>query len=152
MRGLRPRSGPQVSSIPLGVLTVPPELRAFLTGLAIFLVLTLGYFLLIAGVRSDNQLLGWFALAIEFSASLLAGFVCGRFVQRRQFATLLVLGVASALSLGVLNYLWGALGFPSDLGGLGNLPVVIGLSLLTVVPLVVVGGAVGAKLQHGTHA
>jgi hypothetical protein len=136
----------------LGVFIVSRGIRGFLTGLAVFVAMNVLYLALLTWTPSDSQSLGWLVLGVEFAAPLLAGFVCGRLTQQHQFVTLFVLGIAAAACLGALNYGWGALGFPGDLAGLGNVPMVIGLSLFAVVPLVVVGGAVGATLRHGAHA
>ena len=128
------------------------DLRAFTVGVGVFAVLTVAYFAFVTWVRDVPQFIGRFAFVLEYGAPLVSGLVCGYLVQKRQFLTLLVLGISAAVCLGGLNLAWGALGFPTDLGGSGNLPWVVGLSLFTVVPLVIVGGAVGATLRNGMHA
>ena len=128
------------------------DLRAYVIGVSVFVVLTIAYLTLITSSSNVPEYVGWTFLAMGYAAPLVSGFVCGYLAQQRQFLTLLALGISAAVCLGGLNFASGALGFPVDLGGLGGMPLVVGLSLFTVVPLVVVGGAVGAKLQHGTHA
>ena len=128
------------------------DLRAFAIGVGVFVVSYAAFLALGTWVRDVPPSVGWLILAAGYAAPLVSGFVCGYIAQKWQFLTLLALGIGAAVCLGGLNFAWGELGFPVDLGGSRNLPWVIGLALLTVVPLVVVGGAVGATLQRGTHA
>ena len=73
------------------------------------------------------------------------------YLARRHALTLITLGITCCFCLGGLNFARGALGLPGDLGGLAQLPWVIGLSLFTVAPVVIVAGAFGAKLRDA-HA
>jgi hypothetical protein len=136
----------------LGVRIMALDLRAFLAGLAASVATNIIFFALVTLGWSDSQLFAWAVVAVGYAAPLLGGFVYGYLVQEDHFVALLVLGIASAVCAGSLNFVLGELGFPVDMVGLGNLPWVIGLSLLAIVPLVVIGGAVGAELHRGARA
>jgi hypothetical protein len=137
---------------PLGAHDVRSDLRAFLLAVGVFVTLMVAYFALATVLREVPEPLGTLVLAAWWAAPLVSGFLCGYLVRRRQVLVLLTLGVVGAACLGGINLAAGALGISTDLGGLANLPWVVGLSLLTIIPLVVIGGAIGAKLRNASHA
>lgn len=120
------------------------DLRAFGFGLVAFVLLTVAYLGGGSMVRDPPQVIAWAIAASIYVAPALAGFVCILRRPKHQFQTLLVLGLAASAALGVLNFAWGELGYPVDLGGADQILLVTGLSLIAVVPLTVVGGAVSA--------
>ena len=129
------------------------DIQAFTAGLSVFFLLVLAYFLLAAASgNSVSPVLGWSITSLQYAAPLVSGAICARIARDRQFLALLALGVAASVVVGVLNFALSALGLPADLGGVANLPWVIGLSLFVQLPLVLVGGAISAFLARNAHA
>ncbi len=128
------------------------DLRAVAVGIGVFVVLTVAHLALETWTPMLSAPFGWLAIGMVNATPFVSGFVCGYLLQSRRFLPLLVLGIGASLCLGALNFGWGLIGFPVDLGGIRNVPWVIGLSLLSVIPLVALGGAIGVKLNHGAHA
>jgi hypothetical protein len=124
------------------------DVRAIVAGIVVFVVLLIAYFALVTWVRDAPSFL-WL---LGYTVPLLAGCVTGFMASRREFVALLILGVAAAICQGILNFVWGWLGLPTDLGGLRTLPWVVVLSLVVIVPLVVIGGTIGYLLHRGSHA
>jgi len=124
------------------------NIRAIATGMVVFVVLLTAYFALVTWVRDAPPFVAFLSYAVPVAGGCVTGFM----VRHREFVALLVLGVAAAIYQGILNFVWGWLGLPTDLGGLRTLPWVVGLSLVTIVRLVVVGGAIGSFLQRAPHA
>lgn len=66
---------------------------------------------------------------------------------RQPFGSLLVLGGLATIGVSVLHLLWPWLGLRADLGGLRGAVKLGILSLLFVLPMVVVGVAIGAYIS-----
>ncbi|MFO1304961.1 MAG: hypothetical protein U1F54_14600 [Burkholderiales bacterium] len=128
------------------------DLRTILIAVVVFVAVMVAYFTIVTTIPDLPRPLDTIAFASWWAAPLAAGFICGYRARHRPVVALLVLGVIGAICVGTLNLAIGALGVPTDFGGATALPLVIGLSLLTIIPLVVVGGAVGAKVRDAKHA
>jgi len=128
------------------------DIRAVVVGLGIFVVLNLAYFSFLTWVNDVPSFVGALVYVSGYAVPVLAGAVTSFLARGRQFAAVLILGLAAAVCVGAINLFWSWLGLPTDLGDLTNFPVVVGLSLFVQVPLVVVGGALGGFLRNGLHA
>jgi hypothetical protein len=123
------------------------DTRAIVYGLGAFLILHVGYLFLGASITNAFLPMAWLFFATPF----LAGGVTGYLAQRQPFLSLLVLGVAVTICVSVLHLLWSWLGLRTGEGGLSG-AVTLGIfALVFVLPMVVIGGAIGAFISRA-HA
>jgi hypothetical protein len=132
---------------------MPKDLRGFFVGAGIFVGFAL-VFLGFGAWAHDRDVPASFVWVVFLSffplSPFLSGLACGYLAGELQTRTLLALGVTAALCLAALDFAWRAAGYRDALG----LPWLVGFGvlLLSIVPLVVAGGAVGAILRRGWHA
>jgi hypothetical protein len=120
------------------------DARAIVYGLGVFLILHVGYLYLEASITNAFLPMVW----LFFATPVLAGGVTGYFAQRQPFLSLLVLGIAASVCVGLLHMLWTWLGLHNSVGGLSG-SVTLGIfSLVFVLLAVIVGGAVGAYISR----
>lgn len=112
--------------------------------LAAFLILHVGYLFLEASITNAFMVMMW----LLFATPVLAGGVTGYFAQGRPFLALLILGVAVACCVGILHLLGPWLGFGKGVGGLGGSFTLVVSSLVFVLPMVVIGGAIGSYISR----
>ena len=128
------------------------DVRAFGVGAVVFVALYTIYWVALARVRDVSPLFGHAVLGFAYLVPIVAGGVTALLSQRRQFAPVLALGIASAILVSLINAIGSSLGAPSDFYGFESIPLVAALSLLVQVPLVLVGGAVVGLWQSRKHA
>jgi hypothetical protein len=116
-------------------------------GLGAFLILHVGYLFLEASITNGFMAMAW----LFFATPVLAGGVTGYFAQTKPFSALLVQGVAVAICVSMLHLLGPWLGFRDGARGLGG-SVTLGIfSLVFLLPMVVIGGAIGSFISRA-HA
>ena len=120
------------------------DIFAITSGLGAFLILHAGYIYLEASITGAFLAMAW----LFFAAPVLSGGVTGYLAQRRPFLSLLVLGVVVAACIGVLRSLGPWLGVRTDLGGFSGSVTLGVFSLIFVLPMVVIGGAMGAFISR----
>jgi hypothetical protein len=113
-------------------------------GLGAFSILHVGYLFLEASITNTFIVMMW----LFFATPVLAGGVTGYFAQRRPFPALLILGIAVACCVGILHLLGPWLGFGNGVGGLGGSVTLVVFSLMFVLPMVVIGGAIGSYISR----
>jgi len=113
-------------------------------GLGAFLILHVGYIFVQASITNAFMAM----VFLYFATPVLVGGITGYFAQRQPLPALLVLGVAVAISVGVLHLLGPWLGFPTGAGDLGGSVTLAMFSLVFALPMVVIGGAVGSYISR----
>jgi len=128
------------------------DIRAFAVGVAAFVVLYAVYWAGLALALDASPVFGYAVFGFAYLVPLVAGGVAAALAQRHQFATVLLLGIAGAVLVAVINFIGSSVGIPSDFPGLGSVPLVAALSLLVQVPLVLIGGAIVGVWQRRRHS
>lgn len=118
--------------------------RAIAFGLAVFLCLHISYLFLETAIKDALLPMVW----LFFATPVLAGVVTGHFARRRPFVSLLVLGVLVAICVSALHLLWPWLGLRADMAPGQGVAALGVMSLMFMLPLVIVGGAVGVALPR----
>jgi hypothetical protein len=139
-----PQSGLGVDALRQNQAPMVRDSLAIACGLGAFLILHIGYLFLEVSITN-----GFMAMAgLFFAAPVLAGGVTGYFAQARPLRALLVLGVAVAICVSMLHLLGPWLGFRNGVGGWGG-SVTLGVFLLAfLLPMVVIGGAMGSFISR----
>ena len=120
-----------------------PDVRAIAIGVGFFAVLHISFLFLEAQAR------GLFVpLALLFAATtVLSGMVTGYLARRRQFISLLLEGAGVSVCVGSLHLVRNLAGLRSDvINGWNGAATLVLFCLIFVVPLVVLGGAIGASI------
>jgi hypothetical protein len=117
---------------------------AIASGLGAFLTLHVAYIYLEASIMNAFLAMAW----LFFATPVLAGGLTGYLAQRQPFLSLLVLGVAIAVCIGGLRWLGLWLGIRTGVSGLSGSVTLGVFSLIFVLPMVIVGGAVGAFISR----
>ena len=120
------------------------DILAITSGLGAFLILHVGYIYLEASITNAFLAMAW----LFFATPVLSGGVTGYLAQRQPFLSLLVLGVAVAVCIGVLRLLGSWLGIRTGVSGLSGSVTLGVFSLIFALPMVVIGGAIGAFISH----
>jgi choline-glycine betaine transporter len=120
------------------------DILAIASGLGAFLILHIGYIYLEAWITNAF----WVMACLFFATPVLSGGVTGYLARRQPFLCLVVLGVAVAVCIGVLRPLSSWLGIRMGVGGLSSSVTLGVFSLIFVLPMVVIGGAIGAFISR----
>jgi hypothetical protein len=91
---------------------VKGNLRAIGWGWLVYLLGSIGFFVIEAVVEWLPSYIGYLFYVMPF----IGGMVAGRLLKSRPIVSLVVLGVLMGSSAGGLNYFYWVLGFPADFG------------------------------------
>jgi hypothetical protein len=118
-----------------------PDFRAIGIGVVFYSALQFAFLFLEAQAERMFLPLIW----LFFATPVLAGMVTGYLVRRRRLPSLLLEGAAISVCTGALHMMRGVAGLPGNVALSGTAALVL-FCLLFVLPLVVVGGAIGASV------
>jgi hypothetical protein len=124
--------------------TTTRDILAIASGLGAFLILHIGYIYLEVWITNAF----WAMVCLFFATPVLSGGVTGYLARRQPFLSLVVLGVAVAACIGGLRLLGSWLGIRTGVGGLTSSVTLGVFSLIFVLPMVVIGGAIGAFISR----
>ena len=123
---------------------MPRDILAIASGLGAFLILHVGYIYLEASFTNAFLAMSW----LFFATPVLSGGVTGYLARRQPFLSLVALGVAVAVCIGVLRVFGSWFGLRPGVDGLTGSVTLGVFSLIFVLPMVVIGGAIGAFIAR----
>ena len=123
------------------MLPIRDNLKAISFGWLFYVLGNISYYIIIGTVGSNFGYLNYMLYFVAFAG----GFITGRFSTKNPVFNLIVVGVLMGLSAGIINYLYGLLGFPTDFGSFKGFQILVAFAIPLFVVLSLFGGALGSK-------
>lgn len=113
---------------------------AIVKGLTCFILLASPFYLMIAFFPSVGNKIGKILLWLPYIAMFSSGIVTAYYSRRSELLNSTIIGIITAITLALINYLWSAAGLHSDLSGLKGSVWIAVLSLPITISLCIAGG------------